>query len=102
TAAIVGTNGCADLVARGAAPLSWNEAEPERFTERVDAWLQGRAAPTAWPESLARLRDALARAGPKGATLDELGGPTMATMLWQALALGLAGETTPGRWVAHG
>jgi DNA processing protein len=100
TAAIVGTRGCADLVTRGAQPLAWREAAPDTFARDVDAWLAGertRAAP--WPDSLGRLRDAFARTGDRGATLDELGGPPMATMLWQAAALGLVGETTPGRWV---
>jgi predicted Rossmann fold nucleotide-binding protein DprA/Smf involved in DNA uptake len=101
TAAIIGTNGCADLIARGATSLAWAETEPDRFAERVGAWLDGKRANPEWPDSLARLRDALAKAGPKGATLDELGGPAMATMLWQAAALGLVGETTAGRWVAH-
>ena len=101
TAAVIGTNGCADLIARGATALAWAEAEPDAFAARVSGWLDGRTVSTPWPESLARLRDALADAGPKGATLDELGGPAMATMLWQAAALGLVGETTSGRWVAQ-
>jgi DNA processing protein len=101
TAAIIGTNGCADLIARGATPLVWAESEPDRFAAKVGAWLDGETVSTPWPESLGRLRDALANAGPKGATLDELGGPSMATMLWQAAALGLVGETTAGRWVAQ-
>jgi DNA processing protein len=101
TAAIGGTPGCADLVARGAAPLTWREAEPDRFAAHVSAWLAGERTSVAWPDSLARLRDAFARAGPRGATLDELGGPAMATMLWQAAALGLVDEAAPGRWIAH-
>jgi predicted Rossmann fold nucleotide-binding protein DprA/Smf involved in DNA uptake len=102
TGAIVGTPGCADLIARGATALQWNEHEPAVFTERVGAWLDGRATGVCWPESLARLRDAFTRAGGKGMTLDELGGPAMATLLWQAQALGLVGETTPGRFVVVG
>jgi len=102
TAAIVGTNGCAELVARGATPLSFHEADVDAFRDRVRGWLDGELVSTPWPASLARLRDALANAGPRGATLDELGGPAMATMLWQATALGLVGETTAGRYVAHG
>jgi len=100
TAAIVGTNGCADLVARGATALGWDEAAPDRLIASVEAWLRGEPETVAWPASLERLRTALSSAGPKGATLDELGGPAMAVMLWQAEALGLVGETTPGRWIA--
>ncbi len=103
TAAIVGTPGCADLIARGATALPWEEREPDALRERVGAWLDGRpAAAPVWPESLARLRDAFARAQGRSVTLDDLGGPAMATMLWQALALGLVGETAPGRFVVVG
>lgn len=102
TAAIVGTPGCADLVARGATALPWDERDPTTFEARVGAFLDGRPVAVAWPESLARLRDVFARAEGRALALDELGGPAAATMLWQAQALGLVGETTPGRFVAHG
>lgn len=100
TAAIVGSSGCADLIAHGATPLAWDDAAPDALVRAVAAWLRGEPECVAWPASLERLRAAIVGAGASGATLDELGGPAMATMLWQAEALGLVGETTPGRWIA--
>jgi DNA processing protein len=97
-AAVPGTRGCASLIAAGAQPFELGD--DETLARSFDAWLAGRAVERAWPPDLAELRDRLRAAGPAGATLDQLGGPMAAILLFEAERLGLVAEPTPGRWVA--
>lgn len=96
-AVVLGTAGCDALAAEGAHPLP---ADPERFPAALAAWLRGECFAATWPSHLTALRDAIAAAGPRGATMDRLGGPRIALHLFEAAALGLVVERSPGRWVA--
>ena len=96
-AAVVGTPGCAALVAAGARAL-----RPGEGPEALAAWLQGRVASLHWPQALEPLRARLQLAGARGASLDRLGGPAVALDLLRAEALGLALQIAPGVWVPAG
>lgn len=100
-AVVLGSPGCADLVARGAAGLP---PEPDAFAAAFAAWLaRGGEAPSesgpAWPERLAWLDAALAAAGPRGLGLDSVPDPlTRLVDLLEAERLGLIVESPPGRY----
>lgn len=94
-AVILGSAGCDALAAAGATALP---ADREGFVAGLGAWLRGEVLAPTWPPHLVGLRDAIASAGPRGATLDGLGGPTSALPLFEAAALGLVVERSPGRW----
>ncbi|HWB81060.1 MAG TPA: DNA-processing protein DprA [Nannocystaceae bacterium] len=93
-AAVPGTRGCAALIGAGAHAFAIDD------DDALAAWLDGRARARAWPPHLAELRERLRAAGGAGATLDQLGGPLAAIVLFEAEALGLVAEPSPGRWVA--
>lgn len=93
-AAVTGTRGCAALIGAGAHALAIDD------DDAFAAWLDGRASARAWPPHLADLRERLRAAGGAGASLDQLGGPLAAIVLFEAEALGLVAEPSPGRWVA--
>ncbi|HEY8379690.1 MAG TPA: DNA-processing protein DprA [Nannocystis sp.] len=102
-AAVLGTPGCADLVARGATGLP---IEPGPFASALAAWLarlRGNTGPPAgvqtFPPHLRWLDEALARAGPRGLCLDALPDPTARLVdLLEAERLGLIVESPPGRY----
>jgi DNA processing protein len=98
-AAILGTPGCDALVAAGARAIAGVEAD---LAAALAAFLADAPWRVAWPLHLQPLRDALARAGERGATLDALGGPAVARALFEAAAAGLVVERTLGRWVEVG
>jgi DNA processing protein len=99
TAAIAASSGCAALIAAGARALSAGTD--------VGAWLDDlaadRPAPARhWPEELAWLAAALARAGPRGLGLDDLDDPaTACAALLTAELAGLVIESPPGRYHAR-
>lgn len=98
-AAVLGSPGCADLVARGARALP---PEPAAFAPGLSAWLAhlaGAPPPTGprWPERLRWLDEALARAGPDGLHLDEIERPLERLLdLMAAERAGLIVEAPPG------
>lgn len=100
-AAVLGTPGCADLVARGATGLP---VEPGAFAPAFAAWLAqlgGAAPPPAprWPEALRWLDQALSQAGPRGLCIDALPDPVLRLVdLLEAERLGLVVESPPGRY----
>jgi len=102
TAAIAGSGGCNDLIAAGARALP---AAPDPAA--VGAWLDDLAAgrappPLPWPPELAWLADALARAGARGLSLDDLDDPaTACAALLAAELAGLVLEVSPGRYHAR-
>lgn len=103
TAAVLGSAGCAELVTRGARAL---EPDPASMEAAVRTWL---TAPgelvgvASWPEELAWLAEALARAGARGVGVDDLGEPARAcTALVSAEILGLVFESPPGRFHRRG
>lgn len=93
-AAVPGTRGCAALIGAGARAFAIDD------DDALAAWLEGRASERAWPPHLVELRERMRAAGSTGATLDQLGGPLAAIVLFEAEALGLVAEPSPGRWVA--
>jgi DNA processing protein len=96
-AVVLGSVGCDALAAAGAQVLP---ADRDGFTDALAAWLRGEALVRQWPAHLVELRDAITAAGPRGATLDRLGGPRAALALFEAAALGLVVEHGGGRWTA--
>nr|WP_263429795.1 DNA-processing protein DprA [Nannocystis pusilla] len=100
-AVVLGSPGCADLVARGATGLP---GEPDAFAAAFTTWLArvSGAAVTLerrWPEPLRWLDAALAEAGPRGLGLDAV--PDLLTRLvdiLEAERLGLVVESPPGRY----
>ena len=103
--AAAGSSGCADLVARGAQALP---CEPASVGAALLAWLDALAGGVqvtvtpSWPEHLRWLGEALASAGPRGLSLDDLteqvdtarGNAALLT----AELLGLVVESPPGRY----
>jgi DNA processing protein len=98
---VLGSPGCADLVARGAVGLP---TEPDAFAPAFAAWLarlHGGAGPPPppWPAALRWLDEALDRAGPRGLSLDALPDPFARLVdLLEAERLGLVVESPPGRY----
>lgn len=101
TAALVGSPGCAALIAAGARALP---DDPASLRGEAEAWLadpRGVAGPT-WPAELRWLADALRAAGPRGLALDDLPDPTQAcTALLTAELAGLV-TLVADRWYASG
>lgn len=102
-AAVIGTPGCAALIAAGATPLVIDG--PRTIADQVRGWLDaqdGREAPAiacAWPSELAHLEAAFERAGPRGVTIDDLAGSTSGFLeICEAEARGLVFECEPGRY----
>jgi DNA processing protein len=106
TAAILGSPGVATLVAEGAVALRWEASQPGEFETTLRRWLASprdvaASAGAAWPPRLHWLRDALARSGSRGVTVDRLGDPIAAAVaLVEAETLGLVVEAAPGRYAA--
>ncbi|MDC0720208.1 DNA-processing protein DprA [Nannocystis sp. bb15-2] len=96
-AVVLGSPGCADLVARGATGLP---GEPDAFAPAFTRWLAGEAASVRrFPPELAWLDAALAAAGPHGLGLDAIPDPlTRLVDLLTAQRLGLVVESPPGRY----
>lgn len=98
-AAVLGSPGCAALVALGARPLP---CAREDFASAFAAWLDELdgatpAAPRAWPPALTWLAEALQAAGPGGIDLDDLEGPgSLHADLLAAQRLGLVVESPRG------
>lgn len=100
-AAVLGSSGCAELIAGGARALP---AEPSAFASALSAWLAELAGSDVtsgpiWPPALAWLAEALERAGPRGICLDDLDRPFARLVdLLAAERLGLIVEAPPGRY----
>ena len=108
TAALVGSSGCADLVAHGAQVLPCEAAfVGAALLVWLDALQPGTGAAavagtSSWPDDLRWLGEALAAAGPRGLGLDDLTEQVDAARgnaaLLSAELLGLVIESPPGRY----
>lgn len=95
TAALTGSPGAADLIARGARALGPDDAGLAAF----ETWLSGQPATRRpWPVELAWLESALAAAGPHGLGVDDLDDPRACAALLTAELRGLVVESQPGRY----
>lgn len=103
-AAVPGSDGCGELLRRGAFALPPASASPEIITHAVCAWLRGESestpAPTPWP---VHLQDIQKLFGPRGLDVEELDDPlAVVGELLEAETMGLIAEVGPGRYILTG